>query len=188
MEAMIHDKSNKHKTFAQHCSKGYVLGTSPEHYRCWNLWTIKTKATRISDTVFFKHKYITNPSVTPKDAIISAANRMSEALRMYKSNTMQEEDIQALHRLEAIFKEAAVNNDTVEIQATTTIPSPRVQAKQQQVRNHKALTAALEEMAKPPRVEHTMFEPEEHSAPPSRVEPNTYGLIVACPRVVVASK
>ena len=98
---------------------------------------------------------------------------MSEALRMYKWNTMQEEDIQALHRLEAIFKEAAINNDTVQIQATTQIPSPRVQAQQQQIQDHKALTTAVEEMAKPPRVEHTMFEPEEHSIPPSRVEPNT---------------
>ena len=34
MEAMINDKPSRRKTFAQHCSKGFVLGLSPEHYRC----------------------------------------------------------------------------------------------------------------------------------------------------------
>ena len=29
MEAMIHDKPSQRKTFAQHCSKGFVLGSSP---------------------------------------------------------------------------------------------------------------------------------------------------------------
>ena len=29
MEAMIHDKLSRRKTFEQHCSKGFVLGLSP---------------------------------------------------------------------------------------------------------------------------------------------------------------
>ena len=66
MEAMIHDKLSRRKTFAQHCSKGIVIGSSPEHYRCRNLWTTSTKATRVSGTVFFKHNYITNPETTPE--------------------------------------------------------------------------------------------------------------------------
>ena len=32
MESMIHDKPSRIKTFAQQCSKGFVLGSSPEHY------------------------------------------------------------------------------------------------------------------------------------------------------------
>ena len=127
MEAMVHDPPNKRRTFAQHCSKGYVLGTSTEHYRCWNLWNIKTKATRVSETAFFKHKYITNPTVTPEDAIISAANRMSQALRQYKPNNMCEDDVQALSRLEHIFTKAANNNSTVNIQAIEPPTTPRVQ-------------------------------------------------------------
>ena len=39
MEALIHDKPHRRKSFAQHCTKGYVLGTSTEHYRCWTVWT-----------------------------------------------------------------------------------------------------------------------------------------------------
>ena len=57
--------------------------------------------------MFFKHKYITNPAATPADAIISAANRMSEALRKYKPNNMCEYNLAVLWRLHAIFTRAA---------------------------------------------------------------------------------
>eukprot|EP00804_Cyclotella_cryptica_P002412 CCRYP_004109-RA/>CCRYP_004109-RA protein AED:0.25 eAED:0.31 QI:0/0/0/1/0.33/0.25/4/0/631 len=60
--------------------QGYVIGTSHEHYRCWKVWTPTSSTTRISATVFFKHKYITNPSVTPADAIIAAAANLSHLL------------------------------------------------------------------------------------------------------------
>ena len=33
MDSLAHDNSNVKKTFAAHCRKGYVLGTSFEHYR-----------------------------------------------------------------------------------------------------------------------------------------------------------
>jgi hypothetical protein len=35
MEALIHDKTHKHHTYAEHCKKAFVLGTSTEHYQCW---------------------------------------------------------------------------------------------------------------------------------------------------------
>ena len=130
MKAMIHDKPNKRRTFAQYCSKGYVLGTSTEHYRCWNLWNTRTKALRVSDTVFFKHKYISNPSVTPEDSAISAANRMTDALKMHHPHNMCEDNIQALHRLEQIFKQAANNTKEVGINTKPPIPTPRMAAPQ----------------------------------------------------------
>jgi hypothetical protein len=39
MEALVHDKPHCQKSFAQHCTKGFVLDTSPEHYRSWTVWT-----------------------------------------------------------------------------------------------------------------------------------------------------
>jgi hypothetical protein len=41
----------------------------------------KTRANRISDTVFFKHQYITNPQVTPKTLVIKAASDLTSALK-----------------------------------------------------------------------------------------------------------
>ena len=81
MQALVHDKPNRRKSFAPHCSKGWVLGTSHEHYRCWKIWAKNTRTTRISATMFFKHKYITSPIATPEDAITAAASKLADALR-----------------------------------------------------------------------------------------------------------
>ena len=40
MQALVYDKPNRRKSFAPHCSKGWVLGTSHEHYRCWKIWAM----------------------------------------------------------------------------------------------------------------------------------------------------
>ena len=40
-----------------------------------------TKATRISATVFQKHKYITNPEITPEDRVIAAAGNLADELK-----------------------------------------------------------------------------------------------------------
>ena len=37
METLIHDKPKRRRTFAEHCSKGFVLGTSFDHYRDWTM-------------------------------------------------------------------------------------------------------------------------------------------------------
>ncbi len=44
-----------------------------------HVYFVKTRATRISDTVFFKHQYITNPQVTPKTLIIKVAADLTRA-------------------------------------------------------------------------------------------------------------
>ena len=65
LETLVHDKPKRRGIFAEHCSKGYILGTAFEHYRAWTMWIKDKRATIISATVSHKHKYITNPSVTP---------------------------------------------------------------------------------------------------------------------------
>ena len=118
MEAMIHKKPSRRKTFAQYCSKGLVLGSSPVHYQCWNLWTTITKATRVSGTVLFKHNYITNPEKTPTDAITASANRMTETLLNHTPINMREDDSEALRRLETISTRAATTNTNSQIKET----------------------------------------------------------------------
>ena len=60
---------------------GYYVGTSLEHYRYyWGLMK-ETKKIRSSYTVGFKHKYITNPSITTGYAIVNAAQQLTIALR-----------------------------------------------------------------------------------------------------------
>jgi hypothetical protein len=42
METLVHNKSHKRQTYAEHCKKVFVLGTSTEHYQCWKFWSTAT--------------------------------------------------------------------------------------------------------------------------------------------------
>ena len=59
-EAQVHEKTDKRSTWAYHSVDGWYLFTSPEHYRTHNCHIKHTKSERLSDTVQFQHKRITN--------------------------------------------------------------------------------------------------------------------------------
>jgi hypothetical protein len=52
-----------------------------EHYGCFHIYIVKTRATRISNLVFFKHQYITNPQLTPETLVSKAALELTSALK-----------------------------------------------------------------------------------------------------------
>jgi hypothetical protein len=85
IEALSHNKPHKCRTYAEHCTKAFVLGTSTKHHQCWKFWAPTTRAMRISGAAFFKHKYLTNPSVTLEDQVIVAAARLTDTLQGIKS-------------------------------------------------------------------------------------------------------
>jgi hypothetical protein len=41
----------------------------------------KTRATRVSETVFFKHQYITNPTISPESLVVAVAQQLTTALK-----------------------------------------------------------------------------------------------------------
>ena len=53
---------------------------SPEYYQCHEIFVKAMQQKRISDMVFFKHKY-TQPTVTLADAIVKALQDMMQALQ-----------------------------------------------------------------------------------------------------------
>ena len=73
-------KPNKRKTFGRHAVSGFYLGVSVEHYRCHKIWVKGTNSVQIGNTVFFKHKYLTMPTVTAADALLVAAENPTTAL------------------------------------------------------------------------------------------------------------
>ena len=87
--------------------KGFVLGTSFEHYRGWKMWMINTQTVRISNTVFHKHKHISNPTVTPDDTVIAADQNLAAALKSKMPHYLQESPFSELARLSKIFSDAA---------------------------------------------------------------------------------
>ncbi len=87
------------------------LGTSMQHPRCFRVYIMKTRATRISDTVLFKHQYITNPTVSPESHVVTAAQQLATAL---KGNVLAgNETAEALKKVSKLFtKIAAAKNKT----------------------------------------------------------------------------
>jgi hypothetical protein len=99
----------------------------------------------VSDAVFFKTKYITQPTLTPADIITKALNDLTKALKG-KNNDEGVGQLEALKQLDAILNNVPepvpIQVDTrstqrrvtfdetvnvpAEIEVSETIPTPRV--------------------------------------------------------------
>jgi hypothetical protein len=93
-EVQIHEKTDKRGTWSYHSVDGWYLATSPEHYRVHNCYVKTTQAERLTDTIQFKHKNITNPTISPHDKIMQALANCKTALQGMlndKSNQEMEE-------------------------------------------------------------------------------------------------
>ncbi len=76
-----HVKPDDRLSWDTRSEPGFNLGTSMEHHRCFRVYVTRTRATRISDTVFFKHQYITNPTLSPESNVVAAAQQLATALK-----------------------------------------------------------------------------------------------------------
>ena len=65
----FHIKPKRRTAWGEHASDGWYLGTSREHYHCHIIFVKATKTKRITDTVFFKHHYITQPTLIAEDTV-----------------------------------------------------------------------------------------------------------------------
>jgi hypothetical protein len=45
------------------------------------MYITRTRATRISDTIFFKHQYIMNPTISPESHVGAAAQQLITVLQ-----------------------------------------------------------------------------------------------------------
>jgi hypothetical protein len=81
MESLVHNKPQCRRTFIEHYRNEIVLWTSFEHYRGWYMWMVNTRATRISATVFHKHKCISNQTITLADVAVAAAKNLVKVLK-----------------------------------------------------------------------------------------------------------
>ncbi len=77
----LHQSSTKWASWAENLIDGWYLQTSPEHYQCHVIYVKQTKSERVSDTIFFKIKLITQPAMTPADIITKALNDLTQALK-----------------------------------------------------------------------------------------------------------
>jgi hypothetical protein len=120
----IHENSERRRSWAANSSDGWYLRTSPEHYRCHVIYCKNTRSERISDTVHFKHKYITEPTLTPEDTIVKALNNLTQALKD-KRNKKGSEELDALRKLDDILNNIPTtsnNSKRVTFANTTNLP------------------------------------------------------------------
>ena len=113
----LYQSSERRSSWAANAIDGWYLQTSPEHYRCHVIYVKQTKSERVSDTVFFKTKFITQPTLTPADTITKALNDLTQALKG-KHNHKGLEQIDALKRLETILTDTPDIESAVEEQTT----------------------------------------------------------------------
>jgi hypothetical protein len=118
-EVQFHIKPARRKSFGEHSEDGFYLRTSEEHYRTHVVFVKKTRSKRLADTVFFKHHYITQPTVTPADAIVNAYNKLRQTIQGIQ-HSKDDTQMEALKRIQQTLQP---ENNT-----TNGVKSPRVEA------------------------------------------------------------
>jgi hypothetical protein len=77
----FHIKPNRRKSWGEHASDGWYIKTSPDHYRCHWIFMKATRAKQTSNTVFFKHKYITQPTMMTDNLVIKAIHDLTNTIK-----------------------------------------------------------------------------------------------------------
>jgi hypothetical protein len=83
----------------------------------------KTRSEQTTDTVWFKHKYITQPSVTPVDQIVKAINDLTCALKGRK-NTEGLEQMEALQKLQELLTKSQIPEEEPRVTFEPSVKRP----------------------------------------------------------------
>jgi hypothetical protein len=75
-----HVTPGNQETWAPHTASGFYAGNAWEHYRCHKIYICDTKHTRTCLTAFFKHKYLTMPTIIPANALICTADDLTDTI------------------------------------------------------------------------------------------------------------
>eukprot|EP00804_Cyclotella_cryptica_P005135 CCRYP_011533-RA/>CCRYP_011533-RA protein AED:0.44 eAED:0.46 QI:0/0/0/1/1/1/2/0/328 len=124
--AQIHEKTDSRGTWAFHSVDGWYVNTSPEHYRTHRCHIKSTNSDRLSDTVHFHHKHITNPSLTPADKLMAAIADCPHALLTHAPAA----GTRNLHQLQELLQQTStqlISAGPGQPQHNTTHPPPRVE-------------------------------------------------------------
>ncbi len=98
-EAQVHEKTDKCGTWAYHLVDNWYLFMSPKHYCTHNCHIKHTKSERLSNTVRFQHKRITNPTITHADKVMHALADCAKALHGMTSSVRNSQAAQDLQRI-----------------------------------------------------------------------------------------
>jgi hypothetical protein len=93
------------ESWAPHTARGFYVVNAFDHYWCHEIYITDTKHSRVCNAVFFKHKYLTMPTITPVNALIRAVDDLTDAISgiIPPPSTTRE----AVDQLMLIFKQQA---------------------------------------------------------------------------------
>ena len=125
---IAHEKSSQRGTWAPHGQPGWYIGAAPEHYRCYQIYILKTQGTRICDTVEFFPTHCKMPKVSTHDAAIYAGNDLITALtKPQPPNSfllLGDDQMVALQLLATIFQRAVTKKPTSDAGVPDLLPPP----------------------------------------------------------------
>ena len=149
----VHEKADNRGTWAFHSVDGWYVQTSPEHYRTHKCHIKSTRSDRLSDTVQFQHKRITNPSVSAKDKLMNAIAACQLAL----NNATNDKSNNDISMLQSILNKARqqVAGDAMDTQVTQSLPRVQTNTNSQPPQDEgrsttRSMTASLSPGVAPP--------------------------------------
>jgi hypothetical protein len=137
-------------TWAYHSVDRWYLFTSPEHYRTHNCHIKHTKSKRLSNTMQFQHKPITNPSITHTNKVMHA---LAYCVKAMQGMTGKDRHSPATKNLQQIvdatqaqikaqpdrFEHTAANTPPVQrvprVQMAASMPTPHTDANRRIMRS-----------------------------------------------------
>jgi hypothetical protein len=143
----LYESNTQRGTWAEHSTDRWYTGTSTKHYECHRIYVQKTRREWISDTVYFKHKYITQPTLLPVDTIVKTINDLTHALKG-KKNVKGKAQIKTLEKINELInnvpKTLTINRENhVTFNETTAPPNKTNATNKMQTTTPKVTTRAL---------------------------------------------
>ena len=102
-----HEKPSKRGTWDPHAVEAWYIGPAMDSYRCYKVWCIETRGTRIMDTIEWFPRHVTMPTHNATDLVLAAASDLAKALANPCPNSPLEpltnSEVQQLEELQNIL-------------------------------------------------------------------------------------
>jgi hypothetical protein len=142
-KVIIHEKPQQRKTWDPHGTDGWYLGPAMEHYRCYRVFTNKTKAERITDTVEFFPQHTTVPQMNTDEIAIQAAEDLIAAINQptarKPNSAIGDKQMEAIRQLSDLYQQHTLKQRTqlprVPPKQHATLPRVAAQPSQQSTTN-----------------------------------------------------
>ena len=115
---MIHNTSNKIKSWDQRGREGFSIGPALQHYRCIQAIDVKTKALIITDTSEYLHRYLTQPQITAEDRMTHAIQFLTAAQKDVPASICNSQ-LAAIDAVRTIFSNGTIIKSEPKITITS---------------------------------------------------------------------